>query len=91
MRRIHSVAALTAIATAGALENGVGDLPEMGFNTWYMFHSHLQNYQWVGNYSVSEDALALAAWMKDKGFMELGYKYSNFDDCIVVGKGRFMT
>ena len=51
-----------------------------------MFHSHLVNYQWVGNYSVSEDALALAAWMKGKGFMELGYTRANFDDCIVVGR-----
>jgi len=36
--------------------------------------------------SVSEDALALAVWMKSQGFMELGYTRANFDDCIVVGR-----
>ena len=51
-----------------------------------MFHSHLTNYQWQGNYSVSEDAISLAAWMVEKGFPALGYTRANFDDCIVVGR-----
>ena len=46
-------------AAATALPNGVGSLPEMGINTWYMLHHHLVNYQWASppGYCASCDLL----------------------------------
>ena len=79
---------LTAAASlAIALNNGVGRLPELGSNTWYMLHSHLVNYQWTPpTYCASCDALEIAAFIKSSGLLALGYKMMNFDDCIVVGR-----
>ena len=51
-----------------------------------MLHSHLTNYSWQPGYVASEDMLAIAQWFKDNGLLSLGYKYANWDDCIVVGR-----
>jgi hypothetical protein len=51
-----------------------------------MLHSHLVNYSWVPGYVASEDMLAIAQWFKDNGLLSLGYKYANWDDCVVVGR-----
>ena len=46
------VAVLLGVALAAlypavlGLNNGVGLLPEMGFNSWYAIHNHLVNYTW---------------------------------------------
>ncbi len=69
---------LLALASqAAALNNGVGLLPEMGFNTWYMLHNHLTypNYTWVPGYVMSEDFIRIAGWFKDNGLLDLGYRY----------------
>lgn len=68
------------------LPNGVGLLPEMGFNSWYAIHQHLVNYIWETGYCASADVLEIAQWFKSNGLLELGYNFMNFDDCIVVGR-----
>lgn len=57
----------------------------MGFNSWYMTHSHLTypNYTWVAGYVLSDDMVAIATWFNDHGFPQLGYNWANFDDCVV--------
>ena len=81
-----AAAAAAALPTATALDNGMGLLPEMGINTWYMLHSHLVNYTWQPGYCASCEALDIMAWLRERGFVDLGYTWLNFDDCIVVGR-----
>ena len=49
---VHWRVLAVAIAAAGAtaLNNGVGLLPEMGANMWYMLHKNLVNYVWIPGY-----------------------------------------
>jgi hypothetical protein len=81
-------AAAAVVAPAAALDNGVGLLPERGFNSWYMTHSHLTypNYTWMPGYVLSDDMKAIATWFQGHGLQALNYSYANLDDCIVVGR-----
>ena len=65
--------ALCASATH-ALNNGVGRLPEMGFNSWYAFHSHLTNYQWTGGFVAGEEIVKEAEFFVSSGLLAAGYK-----------------
>jgi len=66
----------------------MGSLPELGMNSWYMLHKHLKNYSWESNYTASKDFLAIAQFMKDVGLVDLGYRWANWDDCIVVARDK---
>ena len=82
-----SILALLVVKTT-ALDNGLALTPAMGFNAWYALHHHLTSpgYEWEKGYVLSEDVLQVAQWMKQNGYLSLGYKYMNFDDCIVVNR-----
>ncbi|XP_065834203.1 probable alpha-galactosidase [Oscarella lobularis] len=73
---------------ATALDNGLALTPAMGFSTWYSLHHHLltPSYEWEKGYVLSDDVLDVARWMKDNGYLALGYKYINFADCVVVNR-----
>lgn len=77
---------LLLIAPTLALPNSMGSLPEMGMNSWYMLHHHLVNYTWEAGYVASEDFLAIAEFFKTSGLQALGYTWTNWDDCVVVGR-----
>lgn len=81
------VAVLCALVSAAhGLNNGVGFLPEMGINTWYMLHSNLINYTWAPGYCLSCDVAKVLEFLNANGFPQLGYNRANFDDCVVVGR-----
>lgn len=87
MQLHRHLVALALLSVTFGLNNGLGSLPEMGANTWYMLHSHLVNYQWQPpSYCASCDALDIASFMRSSGLYTLGYDMINFDDCIVVGR-----
>lgn len=79
---------LTCYGLASALDNGEALTPAMGFNSWYALHSHLTypGYEWEKGYVLADEILSIANWMKTNGYLSLGYKYINVDDCIVVGR-----
>ncbi|CAL5184939.1 unnamed protein product [Lathyrus oleraceus] len=53
------------------LDNGLGQTPPMGWNSWNHFHC-----------DVSEDLIKQTAnAMVSTGLVDLGYKYINIDDC----------
>lgn len=60
------------LATAAqALDNGLGLIPQMGWNTWNTFAC-----------DINEDMFKqMADRMVDMGFKEAGYNYVNLDDC----------
>lgn len=67
--------ALTLLALfnsdAQALNNGLAQTPQMGWNTWNKFGC-----------SINEDLIKQTAkLMKELGLVDLGYKYLNLDDC----------
>ncbi|GLB45187.1 putative alpha galactosidase A [Lyophyllum shimeji] len=73
-----------------ALNNGVGRLPFMGYNTWNAYHCDI-------NETV---VLETARLMKSLGLSDVGYDHMNLDDCyseknrsasgdIVANKQRF--
>ncbi|KAF8068659.1 glycoside hydrolase family 27 protein [Lyophyllum atratum] len=75
---------------AVALDNGVGRLPFMGYNTWNAYHCDI-------NETV---VLETAHLMKSLGLLDVGYDHMNLDDCyseknrtaagdIVANKERF--
>ena len=80
---LGALAALAAAGGAAGLDNGLAELPEMGFNSWYAIHSHLVNYTWEPGYCASCDVLDIAQWFVAHGLRGLGYSRINFDDCIV--------
>ncbi|KAJ3864816.1 glycoside hydrolase family 27 protein [Lentinula novae-zelandiae] len=56
---------------AAALNNGVGKLPFMGYNTWNAYHC-----------DIDEDVIIQTAQlMKSLGLADLGYEHMNIDDC----------
>ncbi|KAJ7584916.1 glycoside hydrolase family 27 protein [Mycena floridula] len=58
------------------LDNGVGRLPFMGFNTWNAWHC-----------SINEQSiLKTAQLLKSLGLADLGYTYVNVDDCYAEEK-----
>lgn len=62
----------TAVASmASALDNGLGKVPQMGWNTWNKFAC-----------DISEDLLITTIdQFVSLGFDKLGYNYINLDDC----------
>ena len=59
------------LLTAKALDNGLGAVPQMGWNTWNKFHC-----------DIHEDLiLQTADKMVEMGLVKLGYEYLNLDDC----------
>ncbi|KAH7104951.1 glycoside hydrolase [Auriculariales sp. MPI-PUGE-AT-0066] len=65
------VFAATFATAALALNNGVGKLPVLGYNTWNAFQC-----------SISETLLLdTAQILKDKGLLAAGYSWVNIDDC----------
>ncbi|KAL0571651.1 hypothetical protein V5O48_010309 [Marasmius crinis-equi] len=73
---MHSLGIAVGIALAGtvgvnALDNGVGRLPVLGYNTWNAYHC-----------DIDEDlVLETAKLMKSLGLQDAGYNYVNIDDC----------
>jgi alpha-galactosidase len=63
-------------ALAGALENGVGRTPAMGFSTWNTFGGS------VSDALLRETADAMAT----NGLLAAGYEYLNLDDGWCVGR-----
>ncbi|PFH48963.1 glycoside hydrolase family 27 protein [Amanita thiersii Skay4041] len=62
---------LNQLGSVGALENGVGRLPVLGYNTWNAFHCN-----------IDEDLVfTQAQLMKQMGILDAGYTYVNIDDC----------
>ena len=58
-------------ASAYALNNGLGLVPQMGWNTWNKFGC-----------DISEDLLIKTIdRVVELGLDKLGYKYINLDDC----------
>lgn len=74
---------LLLLASAHGLNNGLGLVPEMGVNTWYMFHSHLSypNYTWVPPFVLDTAVRNLSVWLQQTGLQAAGYTYVNMDDC----------
>ena len=66
---------LLLIPLTAGLDNGLGGLPQMGYNSWYDLQC---------NDEMNEDVLkqTLDAFVL-QGFPQLGYNYFNLDDCIV--------
>jgi alpha-galactosidase len=65
---------LALTSTALALNNGVGKLPHMGFDTFNAF---------VCDYD-EQKVLAMARAMKDSGLLEAGYRGILLDDCMTT-------
>jgi len=76
---VSTTAAILAGVLAGVLarvstglDNGLGLLPPMGYNTWND----------MGCSSISEaNVKAVASAMVTRGFLAAGYEYLNLDDC----------
>lgn len=72
-------AMLALLAPTAALDNGVGILPPLGYNTWNA----------LGCSGMSEASVRAAAETLVKtGLRELGYRYVNLDDCWQDPNGR---
>ena len=71
------IASIALLASRGSgLDNGLGELPPMGYNTWYDFGCNLNQ----------AELEATVRAMDDYGLIELGYKYFNLDDCWSGGR-----
>jgi alpha-galactosidase len=70
MRSFYAAAAVMAVST-NALNNGLGLVPQMGWNTWNKFAC-----------DISEDLLQKTIdQVVELGLDKLGYNYINLDDC----------
>ena len=87
-RTLTIVILATLVVKTTTLDNGLALTPAMGFNSWYALHNHLTSpgYEWEEGYVLSDDVLDIARWMKQNGYLSLGYEYISFDDCIVVNR-----
>jgi len=66
-----AVTALVAVNETFALENGLGRVPQMGWNTWNKFACN-----------ISEELIKeTIKTMQDLNLTKLGYTYMNLDDC----------
>ena len=74
---LTSVAALSALPAARALDNGVARTPPMGWNSWNKFACKDLNEQVV---RATADAIA------GNGMKDAGYQYVNIDDCWQTGR-----
>eukprot|EP00040_Diaphanoeca_grandis_P015286 m.77804 g.77804 ORF g.77804 m.77804 type:complete len:439 (+) comp25055_c0_seq1:96-1412(+) len=62
---------LSYVCVSFAIDNGLGDLPPMGWNSWNLAGCHINE----TFFRATVDALA------QKGFAKAGYTYINLDDC----------
>ncbi|CAE8634106.1 unnamed protein product, partial [Polarella glacialis] len=70
---------LLLVVVVEALDNGVGRLPPLGYNTWND----------LGCRSMSEENIKAAAEaLVQKGLRDKGYRYINLDDCWQDPHGR---
>jgi alpha-galactosidase len=69
------------VQTALALDNGVGRLPPMGYNTWNDFRCRRGNL-------TADNIAAVADSLQSSGLFSLGYTYLNIDDCWAVGRDK---
>ncbi|CAL5090744.1 unnamed protein product [Urochloa decumbens] len=68
---IRTARSVEAVARRAALENGLGQTPQMGWNSWNHFHC-----------KINEEIIReIADAMVDTGLAKLGYQYINIDDC----------
>ena len=58
-------------ASTQALDNGLGAVPQMGWNTWNKFGCN------INEQLIKDSADQVIAF----GLAELGYRYINLDDC----------
>ncbi|KAK0202017.1 glycoside hydrolase family 27 protein [Desarmillaria ectypa] len=65
------LAFVSSVPSSVALDNGVGRLPFMGWNTWNAYFCNI-------NESL---VLESAHYLKSLGLADLGYEYVNIDDC----------
>ncbi|KAK0454132.1 glycoside hydrolase [Desarmillaria tabescens] len=64
-------AAIPLLSSVYALDNGVGRLPVLGYNTWNAYQCN-----------IDEDLLLTTAnLMKSLGLLDVGYNQLNIDDC----------
>ena len=66
------------IFLANALNNGLGMLPQMGYNTWYDLQCHIDE-------SILKDTIDKFIELK---LNELGYNYFNLDDCWATNRTK---
>ena len=71
MKKLLVFTACLCAVTVSALDNGLGDLPPLGFNSWNVAHCSITE----ALIRSTVDALA------SKGFLDHGYSYVNLDDC----------
>lgn len=65
------------IATTDALNNGLGQTPAMGWNSWNLYGCN-----------VNENiVMRMADAIVNSGLGELGYEYVTVDDCWQTGRG----
>ncbi|XP_065836434.1 uncharacterized protein [Oscarella lobularis] len=67
--------ALTLAAFAQALNNGLGLVPPMGWNTWCTLG------RCGRDYCDAKEVMSVADAMVENGMRNLGWKYINLDDC----------
>jgi len=65
-----------AAPLAHGLENGLGRIPQMGYNSWY---------DWMSNMDEAQLRDTVDA-MVEHGLVDLGYNYFNLDDCWSKGR-----
>jgi len=69
MKKFGAIVLLTS--TISALDNGLGLVPQMGWNSWNKFACN-----------VNETLIqGMADTIVEKGLDKLGYTYVNIDDC----------
>ena len=67
---------IALLGGAAALDNGLGRVPAMGWNTWNKFAC-----------DISEDLIKQTAdKIVELGLDKVGYKYVNLDDCWMQKK-----
>ncbi|EGG17902.1 hypothetical protein DFA_08903 [Cavenderia fasciculata] len=66
----------TIIGLSIAVDNGLGLVPQMGWNSWNHFHCD------INETVIMESALAMVT----SGLKDAGYRYVNIDDCWAVGR-----
>lgn len=71
---------LFSFAFVAGLQNGVGQLPAMGYNTWNDLRCHGIN---------AANVTKIASMVQSLGLQKAGYNYVNIDDCWNVGRDNF--
>ena len=73
---IFLVVLVVCLGTVGALDNGVGKTPPMGWNAWYAYLCNI-------NETIVQKT---AAFIVSSGLAAKGYKYICLDDCWQVAR-----